>query len=95
MFVFCGGDEPDKLFLNDGDGTFTEQAAAWGVDALHRGTGAAVGDFDGDGWLDLFVASGGNLDPTSTVPGPHRLYRNLGKQSVLLHLVSDGRVRIS
>ena len=77
VFVCGGGEAPDRLFLGDGDGTFTDHAAAWGVDAVHFGTGSAVGDYDGDGWLDLFVASAG--DPVGgTGPGRHRLYRNLG-----------------
>ena len=76
IFYPAGGDEPDKLFINDRDGTFTDRAAAWGVAVSHRSTAAAVGDFDGDGWLDIFVTS---LGPTTgEAPGHHRLYRNSG-----------------
>jgi tetratricopeptide (TPR) repeat protein len=50
--------ERNLLFRNSGDGTFTEVAAAAGVtDATGRGLSAAWADFDGDGWLDLYVAN--------------------------------------
>lgn len=72
LFVLTGGDAPDRLFINNGDGTFTDRAAEWGVDATHIGVGASVGDYDRDGWLDIYVTSfgvGGGV-------GHHRLYRN-------------------
>ena len=75
LFHPTGGGSPDKLFINNGDGTFTDRAAEWGVAALHRGTAAAVADFDGDGWLDLYVTSFG--PPEENQPGHHRLYRNV------------------
>jgi hypothetical protein len=77
LFLVGGGDRVDALYINNGDGTFTEQAAAWGVDALHRGRGATVGDYDGDGWPDIYVTSSG---PT-TIPARtdrHLLYHNNG-----------------
>ncbi len=70
----------DMLFINDGDGTFTNQAAAWGVDATHLGNGAAAGDFNNDGHLDLFVTSYGPVGSGGLV-GQHRLYRNNGNST--------------
>jgi enediyne biosynthesis protein E4 len=52
---------PNYLFHNNGDGTFTEVASRAGVgggDIWH--TGAAFGDYDGDGLLDVYIA--GYLD---------------------------------
>ncbi len=74
LFVIHGGTEPDKLFINDGDGTFTDQAAAWGLTDQHRGVGAAVGDYNNDGWQDIYVTSLGITASATT--GAHRLYRN-------------------
>ncbi|MBM3213491.1 CRTAC1 family protein [Candidatus Poribacteria bacterium] len=43
------------------------------------GSGAAFFDYDGDGWLDLYVVNGADLPGSSTFPPPtNRLYRNLG-----------------
>jgi hypothetical protein len=50
--------EPSRLFHNNRDGTFTDVTMAAG---LSREYGPALGvstaDFDGDGWIDLFVAN--------------------------------------
>ncbi|MCY3739164.1 MAG: CRTAC1 family protein [Gemmatimonadaceae bacterium] len=45
------------------------------------GAGGAWVDYDGDGWLDLYLIQGGNLLPSGgTRPPPtNRLYRNLGR----------------
>jgi hypothetical protein len=56
----------DALLWNDGDGTFTEGARAAGINAPGWHTGAAVGDVNGDGRPDLFVA--GYTDPNILVP---------------------------
>jgi enediyne biosynthesis protein E4 len=47
------------LFHNRGDGTFEEVSAKAGVDnkEKRRGMGVVWGDFDDDGWPDLFVAN--------------------------------------
>ena len=48
----------DRLFRNNGDGTFAEQSAAAGLArSFGNGLGAVSGDFDHDGRLDLFVAN--------------------------------------
>ena len=75
IFLLGGGGAVDALYLNNGDGTFTDHAA--GVAWSHRGLAAAGGDYDGDGWQDLFVTSLGGSDGPRR-PGAHRLYRNLG-----------------
>jgi hypothetical protein len=46
---------PSKLFHNNHDGTFTEVGAKAGLNHCGWGFGAAVGDFDNDGWEDLYV----------------------------------------
>jgi ASPIC and UnbV/FG-GAP-like repeat len=61
-------DTYDALLWNDGDGTFTEGAQAAGIDAPGWHAGAAVGDVNGDGLPDLFVAS--YTDPNALVQSP-------------------------
>ncbi len=44
-----------KLYHNDGNGTFTDVTARAGLDVEMYGMGAAVGDYDNDGWDDIYV----------------------------------------
>jgi len=44
-----------KLYHNNGDGTFTDVTAKAGLDVQMYGMGVAVGDYDNDGWDDLYV----------------------------------------
>ncbi|RMF72944.1 MAG: CRTAC1 family protein, partial [Planctomycetota bacterium] len=76
IFALDGGLGRDRLFINNGDGTFTDEATAWGLTAVHMGGGAAAGDFNGDGWIDLFVTSFGTAGGSEI--GVHHLYRNNG-----------------
>src|SRR6266513_2839666 len=46
---------PNYAFRNRGDLTFSNASAAWGLDTLSFSSGAAYGDLDGDGALDLVV----------------------------------------
>jgi hypothetical protein len=55
--------QPTQLFRNDG-GTFTDVAAASGLRSRWVGRGAAVGDYDEDGDLDVFIQT---LDRTAVV----------------------------
>jgi hypothetical protein len=70
LFVANQNGDTNGLFRND-DGHFVDVAREWGVDAPRAseefgGVGPAVADYDGDGYLDLFVAN----------YGPSALYRN-------------------
>jgi hypothetical protein len=45
------------LYRNNGDGTFTDVTRSSGLGGDHGwATGAAFGDYDNDGWADLFVS---------------------------------------
>jgi len=50
--------ECNMLWHNNGDGTFTDLAKETGTCNTLWGWGAKFGDFDDDGWLDLFAADG-------------------------------------
>ena len=54
------------LFHNNHDGTFTDVAAKAGVTNDRWGFGVAIGDYDNDGWPDIFVSN----------YGKNRLYHN-------------------
>ncbi|MDJ0863418.1 MAG: CRTAC1 family protein [Gammaproteobacteria bacterium] len=65
----AGGQRPTMaLYANDGRGNFSNVTAAAGLDISAYGMGVAAGDYDGDGWVDLFISA----------MGPNRLLRNTG-----------------
>ncbi|MFZ0946967.1 MAG: CRTAC1 family protein [Candidatus Sulfotelmatobacter sp.] len=66
---FPAGSEPvSHLFRNNRDGTFTDVTAKAGLAHSGWGQGVCVGDYDNDGWDDLFV----------TYYGKNVLYHNNG-----------------
>jgi len=58
-----------RLYLNNGDGTFTDVGPETGIELNGMIKGAAADDYDNDGWQDLYV---------SVMGGPNHLFRNLG-----------------
>lgn len=60
---------PDILYRNNGDGTFTDVTQAAGVAKIGNGLGVVFGDYDDDGWIDIYVAN----DST-----PNFLFHNKG-----------------
>jgi len=49
---------PNILYRNNGDGTFTNVSAASGIgDQIGKGMSVAIADYDGDGFMDIFVAN--------------------------------------
>ena len=65
-----GNRYPSELYRNQGDGTFVDVSRASGLAVEAFIKGSAWGDVDNDGWPDLYL---------STMNGPNRLYRNLGR----------------
>jgi hypothetical protein len=66
--VKSGGKTRSVLYHNNGDGTFTDVTDRAGVGDVGWGMGAAVGDFNNDGFDDLYV----------TCLGPNHLFKNNG-----------------
>jgi len=63
---------PCELYLNNQDGTFREIARMAGVRVNRYVKGVTSGDYDQDGWPDLYV---------STLKGKNYLFKNQGKSS--------------
>lgn len=57
-----------RLYRNNGNGTFTDVTSGSGLDVEMYGMGVAVGDYDNDGWDDLYI----------TGLGEAKLFRNQG-----------------
>lgn len=55
------------LYQNDGHGDFKDVTKEVGLDVSFYGQGVAVGDFDNDGWVDIFFSA----------VGPDKLFRNI------------------
>jgi hypothetical protein len=86
LYVTAVGPNRFFLFINDGHCVFTEEGlergAALATAYPHYGMGIAFGDYDRDGWLDVFTAEwrANPLPPDAPLPGPsrNRLLRNRG-----------------
>ena len=70
--------EKMKLYRNLGDGTFEDVTVRLGLEQMHLVMGMNTGDFDNDGWLDLYLGTG-NPDYRSLVP--NKMFRNAGGET--------------
>src|SRR6266478_5875382 len=83
-----GTDRANLLFINNGDHTFTEAAARYGIADTGFTTHAVFLDYNGDGYLDLFLLNDSPKDfvrtghpagiRSTSLGGSNRLYRNNG-----------------
>jgi len=83
----------NQLFINNGNGTFSNGTETYGLTELTFSTGASFGDVNRDGYPDLYVSNyftdfkgqldryGGNLTPDVGAPGGGLLYINQGGES--------------
>jgi len=63
-----GGDLLCVLYRNDGGGKFTDVTRSSGMTRRGWGFGVCIGDYDNDGWDDVYI----------TCLGPDVLYKNMG-----------------
>jgi hypothetical protein len=68
-----GGRIPNSLLRNNGNGTFTDVTEEAKLLSFHPTQTSAWFDYDGDGWLDLFI---GNESVEPKNPDPCELYHN-------------------
>ncbi len=74
----CRYDQPNLLFINNGDGTFTEHAKDYGLDIKDASVHAVFADYDRDGAVDCYLVT--NILDFSKSP--------MGRKNYLLH--NDG-----
>lgn len=68
----------DRVFRVNADGTFTnvtDDAIGWDT---HKGMNVAFGDYNNDGWLDLYIT---NIYTKEYVKEGNQLYRNMGDKT--------------
>ncbi|WP_418604174.1 CRTAC1 family protein [Hwangdonia sp.] len=66
--------EKSRLFINNGDETFTEMSKAYHVNISMYTMGSNFGDLDNDGWLDFYIGTGA---PNFNSVIPNRMFRNV------------------
>ena len=82
------------VYKNNGDGTFSYQSCPSGIGPMtltHSGWGLRLFDYDNDGWKDLLVAQGHDLD-TIELTSPNLHYR---EPMLLAHNTAHGFVDVS
>jgi hypothetical protein len=86
LYVTTVGETANLLYINDGNGRFAEEGSRRGAailtDTPHYGMGIAFGDYDRDGWIDLYTAEWVQYFDLPPFPPSHsRLLRNLGSEN--------------
>jgi hypothetical protein len=76
------------LYRNNGNGTFTDVTRESGLDFQGYGFGAAIGDYDNDGWPDIYITA---LDGNHLYHNDHGHFRDVTAQAgVGVHNFSTG-----
>ncbi|HRX84897.1 MAG TPA: FG-GAP-like repeat-containing protein [Phycisphaerae bacterium] len=69
-------DDPNLLWINQGNNTFVEVAPAAGFANSMNDMGITAGDYDNDGDLDFYITNIYDVDPITGVPEHNVLMRN-------------------
>ena len=65
-----GGKQPDRLYVNQKDGTFKDQLVGSGLEITKDFVtqGVAGADVNRDGWIDLFITTNTTMDSNQVIP---------------------------
>ena len=80
LYAVGGEGAPSVLLKNQGDGTFEDVASDYDLDFMEKNSGPVFADYNGDGWLDLFIGAVGGTDPIVR-NAENRLMRSNGGNS--------------
>lgn len=98
----CAYGSPNRLYVNDGQGRFTEQASRYGLDYNGASVSAACGDYDGDGDVDLYLVTNRLYtprlprlagSPTTEGPNGETMLNPEFRERYYLQSYPDGTVR--
>lgn len=67
---------PNKFYLNNGDKTFQERTADFGLEDEFHGMGLTIADCDGNGYFDLYLT---NITQSAGLPETNPLFLNTGQ----------------
>ncbi len=82
----------NRLYQNDGSGTFTDVSPSAGVREGFFGWGSCFADFDNDGWLDLFHVNGWQLEGAEWLADPSVLFMSNGNGTFTEASLGNGLV---
>jgi hypothetical protein len=83
IFIGSAKNQVSKIFFQSKNGGFIEYSKAFQNDLLSEDVNCLVDDFNGDGRVDLIVASGGSEYSSFSPELRDRLYLNLGEMSFM------------
>ena len=78
---------PNKFYLNNGDKTFLEKTAGFGLEDNNHGMGLAIADCDGNGYFDIYLT---NETEVGTSPEINALFMNTGQNYFINSSVALG-----
>ena len=88
--MITGDCDAMELYRNNGDGTFVDVTSAAGIRSQANGKGIAWGDYDNDGYLDLFIA---RMHQTSSGAGGTLFHNN--RDGTFTNVTSSAGVSIT